>query len=85
MRGMDGAAGFVSPWIEAQALDGEGLPLPTGQEGALRVRRRDRLVPLGRQPDEDDEADQSHAGWVHLRQRGKIANNVLTITGAHPN
>jgi hypothetical protein len=85
-RDIDGAAGFVAPWADVQAVDGAGAALPPGKEGNLRFRRRDRLVPSGGESVEknDTEAPRDSAdGWINLRQRGKhTADNLLVITGA---
>jgi hypothetical protein len=84
-RDIDGAAGFVAPWADIRVVDETGAALPTGREGNLRFRRRDRLVPEGSETAEKSDAEALRADddWINLRQRGKIsANNLLVITGA---
>lgn len=72
-KAVDGAVGFVAPWIEAQVVGADGEPLAAGAEGALRFRARDRFGA----PSASGEAD---GEWIFPRQRATLsATNLLTI------
>ncbi|WP_170149531.1 AMP-binding protein [Rhodoplanes roseus] len=45
---IEGAAGFIVPWARVDACDDTGDPLPTGQEGSLRVRALGMAAPFER-------------------------------------
>jgi acyl-coenzyme A synthetase/AMP-(fatty) acid ligase len=84
-------AGRLVPWVEAQAVDGEGAPLPAGRSGLLRFRSPGMAAGYANaQPAGTDNAFRdgwfysgdtgfvSEAGLVHLGARG---GDVLNIAG----
>jgi hypothetical protein len=65
MKDVEGAAGFVAPWIELEVLAPDRAPLAAGAEGELRFRAR---------------GDQADVGWTYPGQRARLmANNLLVI------
>jgi hypothetical protein len=82
-RTVDGAAGFVAPWVEAQVMDAKGTPVAPGKEGILRFRRRDQLVPGSIKQTTDERKPASGESWIYPQQRAKLsANDLLVVTGA---
>lgn len=74
-RAIDGAVGFVAPWIEAQVVDADGVSLPAEREGTLRFRPReiDLVAPA-------PEAEKILDGWIYPQRRARImASNLLAI------
>jgi len=74
-KAAEGAVGFVAPWVEAQVVDDNGVPLAAGKEGALRFRSSDWSgAEVGKKSGE------AGNGWILPRQRATIsADNLLTI------
>jgi hypothetical protein len=71
VRHVDGAVGFVAPWVEVQVLRNDGAPAGPEQEGELRFR--DRGDQTGVKPSED-------SGWIYPGQRARLMNdNLLAI------
>lgn len=78
LRGIEGAAGFLLPWIEAEIVDGEGKVLPAGQQGHLRIRTDGGGAPY--QPGQPPALRVSH--WFYPGDIGKILpDRLLVITG----
>jgi hypothetical protein len=71
-RAVEGAVGYVAPWIDLQAVDSSGAPLAPGQTGTLRFRRKaDVGVGPARKSDE--------AAWVYPGQSGMRSDNNLLV------
>jgi acyl-coenzyme A synthetase/AMP-(fatty) acid ligase len=71
IKDIDGAVGFVAPWVELQVLGDDGAPVAPEREGELRFR--DRGDQTGVRPSEN-------AGWIYPGQRAHLMkNNVLAI------
>jgi len=71
VKHIEGAVGFVAPWVEVQVLGSDGAAVGPEQEGELRFR--DRGDQTGVQPGED-------AGWIYPGQRARLMkNNLLAI------
>lgn len=74
LKEVPGAAGFVAPWTEVEAVDDGLSPLPKGREGELRFRNRD----TGASPTNEGAARDE---WIYPGQRGRITtNNLLVIS-----
>jgi hypothetical protein len=82
IKDIEGAVGFVAPWVEVQVVrevvrqkDGRSggtprMPLSPGQEGELRFR--DRGDQTGTRPTDD-------AGWIYPGQRARLMKNNLLV------
>jgi hypothetical protein len=77
IKEVDGAVGFVAPWIEAEVVDANRSALAVGKEGALRFRAREsEAATTPAQP--RGNAD----GWIYPKQRAKLlSNNLLVVSG----
>ena len=75
-----GAAGFIAPGVEVQAVDGEGRPLPPGTEGALRIRSENCVAAyLG---DAEASAATFRDGWFYPGDIGSVSDNgMLSLAG----
>jgi acyl-CoA synthetase (AMP-forming)/AMP-acid ligase II len=74
------AAGFVTPWIEAQIVDHADRPLPNGQEGRVRVRGASVITGYYNNPDATRRNFRD--GWFHAGDLGIItAQGLLRVTG----
>jgi hypothetical protein len=82
IKDVEGAVGFVAPWVEVQVVsevvgDGAGndrAPLVAEQDGELRFR--DRGDQTGVAPPAFDAQD---AGWIYPGQRGRLMKNNLLV------
>lgn len=75
-----GAAGFVLPGVEFEALDERGRPLPPGEPGLLRIR----CAGMGHEYLDDAEATARHFrdGWFVPGDVGTVhADGALVIEG----
>jgi hypothetical protein len=71
MNQIEGAVGFVAPWVEVQVLGNDGAAVGPEQEGALRFRDRG---------DQTGVNASEHTGWIYPGQRARLMkNNVLAI------
>lgn len=75
-----GSAGRVMPWIEAQALDGEGQVLPPGMSGLLRFRSPAMASGYLGDPEAHDKA--FRAGWFYPGDTGAIDERGYLTLGA---
>jgi acyl-CoA synthetase (AMP-forming)/AMP-acid ligase II len=75
-----GAAGYITPGIEVQAVDGEDRPLAPGAEGAIRIRGESCVAAyLG---DPDASARSFRDGWFYPGDVGSVAaDGLLSISG----
>jgi acyl-coenzyme A synthetase/AMP-(fatty) acid ligase len=75
-----GSAGLLRPWVEMEAVDEQGRPLPAGQTGALRVRGP--LVVAGYLDDPDSNAKAFRDGWYYPGDTGHVDQaGYVTLTG----
>jgi|SRR5579871_794836 len=75
-----GSCGHLVPWIEAEAVDGDGRVLDTGQAGTLRFRAPE----MAKAYLNDPEATAAHFrnGWFYPGDLGAIGvARTLTISG----
>lgn len=75
-----GSAGRLYPWVEAQAVDGEGNVLPPGQVGMLRFRT---ATLASRYVGEAPPAPAGfHDGWFQSNDRGSVSpQGLLQLAG----
>jgi acyl-coenzyme A synthetase/AMP-(fatty) acid ligase len=74
------SAGRLQPWVEMQAVDDEGRPLPAGQVGVLRVRSP--LVVSGYLDDPQSSAKAFRDGWYYPGDTGHVDKaGYLTLAG----
>lgn len=66
-----GSAGRVVPWVDLQALDDEGKPLPAGKRGRLRMRSP--LMASGYVGADPETASAFRDGWFHSTDIGAVA------------
>lgn len=68
------SAGRTLPWVELQAVDADGRPLPAGQPGLLRVRSPTMAAGYveGTGP-----ADAFRDGWFYSGDRGQVTPDGL--------
>lgn len=80
LRGHPGAVGYLHPGVEVQAVDANGVPLPPGREGILRVRSSNAVnAYLG---DPVASAGVFMEGWVYPGDVGAVSpDGLLTIAG----
>lgn len=80
MRGMEGAAGFIHPGVEVEAVDDDDRPLPHGQTGRLRVRAPGQAFAY-----HNDAATSAVAfrhGWFYSGDIGRVtADRILVVEG----
>jgi acyl-coenzyme A synthetase/AMP-(fatty) acid ligase len=65
-----GSAGYLIPWVEAQAVDDEGRPLPAGGTGRLRFRSES--FPSGYLDDPELSAKVFRDGWFYPGDVGRV-------------
>jgi hypothetical protein len=74
-RNIEGAVGFVAPWVEVQVVDVNAALLTVKKEGALRFRPREKALVTSAK-----EAQESIDGWIYPNQRAQLmTNNLLVI------
>jgi hypothetical protein len=71
-KAVEGAVGFVAPWIEAQVISSSEIPLPAGQEGTLRFRPRVNSGYGASDSSRDDD-------WNYPARRAVIMANQLLV------
>jgi acyl-CoA synthetase (AMP-forming)/AMP-acid ligase II len=74
------AVGYVAPAVTLEIVDGDGRPLPQGQDGAIRVRSPELAVYVS----DDGEVVQAFEadGWFYPGDMGRLeADGMLMITG----
>jgi acyl-coenzyme A synthetase/AMP-(fatty) acid ligase len=73
-----GSAGRLLPWVEAQALDDEGAPLPPGSPGLLRIRSPYLATGyLG----EEQGAGAFRDGWFYSADSGMVTSDGVVFLG----
>ena len=80
LEGSPGAVGFLLPWVEVEAVDADGAPLPAGEVGEIRIRTRTAVACY----EGDDRATASafRNGWFHPGDLGSVsADRMLSIVG----
>jgi acyl-CoA synthetase (AMP-forming)/AMP-acid ligase II len=78
--GRPGHVGYPVPYADVQVVDEKGQPMPSGEEGEVRVRAPGMATAYL----EDDAASREafRGGWFHPGDTGRIdADGSLTITG----
>jgi acyl-CoA synthetase (AMP-forming)/AMP-acid ligase II len=76
----EGYAGVVLPWIELEIVDEEGMPVPVGTSGEVRVRSVDMVGEYLEQPDATKRYFRD--GWYHPGDVGYLdTERGLTIEG----
>ncbi len=79
-REQPGAAGRLVPWMEGQAVDEAGNPLPPGQSGLLRFRSP--VMVTGYLGDEKATAAAFKDGWFYPGDTGSIdGDRILRLGG----
>ncbi len=79
LEGIEGAAGFVLPWIELEVVDEDGKRLPPGTEGILRTRSEELAHYV---IDHPDNALLFRDGWFYPGDIGTLrADGLLVVTG----
>jgi acyl-coenzyme A synthetase/AMP-(fatty) acid ligase len=74
------SAGRLQPWVEMEAVDDEGRPLPAGEVGVLRVRSP--LVVSGYLNDPESSAKAFRDGWYYPGDTGHVDKaGYLTLAG----
>ncbi len=75
-----GAAGFITPGVEVQAVDGDGRPLPPGTEGAIRIRSENCVAAyLG---DAEASVTSFRDGWFYPGDVGSVSGDgLLSVAG----
>ncbi|MBN8935132.1 MAG: hypothetical protein J0I13_02230 [Rhizobiales bacterium] len=71
-KAVEGAVGFVAPWIEAQVISSSEILLPAGQEGTLRFRPRVNSGYGASDSSRDDD-------WNYPARRAVIMANQLLV------
>jgi acyl-coenzyme A synthetase/AMP-(fatty) acid ligase len=75
----EGCAGYVWPWMEIETVDGNGRPLPRGQDGIIRVRSPEAASYAG---PGGELIDMYTDGWFYTGDVGRVGpDGLLTITG----
>jgi acyl-coenzyme A synthetase/AMP-(fatty) acid ligase len=75
----DGSAGFVRPWVDMQAVDTNGQPVPVGTDGILRARSPEMAFYA---TPTTDPAETIRDGWFYPGDVGRIyADGLVVITG----
>jgi acyl-coenzyme A synthetase/AMP-(fatty) acid ligase len=75
------SAGRLLPWVEAQAVDAEGLPLEPGKRGRLRLRVP--TLALGYvAPADEQEARAFRDGWFYSNDVGSVSpDGIVRLAG----
>ena len=75
----EGSAGYVRPWVDMQAVDGNGLLVPPGTDGILRARSPEMAFYATRTA---DPAETIRDGWFYPGDVGRIyGDGLVVITG----
>lgn len=76
---VEGAAGYVLPWVDMQTIAADGEKLRPGAEGLLQVKSPD-LAEYVLPPGASGQIDQK--GWFHTGDVGYVrADGMLVVTG----
>jgi acyl-coenzyme A synthetase/AMP-(fatty) acid ligase len=74
------SAGRLRPWVEMQAVDENGKPVPSGMSGVLRIKSP--LLVSGYLGDPDATARAFRDGWYYPGDTGSVDEaGYLTLTG----
>ncbi|MGZ3411174.1 MAG: class I adenylate-forming enzyme family protein [Xanthobacteraceae bacterium] len=77
---IDGAVGYVAPWVEIEAVDGQDKPLAPGHEGMIRMRGHTCVDGYLGQPVGSDSIFRD--GWFYPGDIGTVSEDrLLTIVG----
>jgi acyl-coenzyme A synthetase/AMP-(fatty) acid ligase len=79
LRSAPTCAGRVLPWVELQAVDETGAPLPPGSQGRLRVRTP--YLGLGYASDDAETAQAFRNGWFYSGDTGMVTVDGLVYLG----
>lgn len=75
----EGSAGYVRPWVDMQAVDGNGLLVPPGTDGILRARSPEMAFYATQTA---DPAETIRDGWFYPGDVGRIyGDGLVVITG----
>jgi acyl-coenzyme A synthetase/AMP-(fatty) acid ligase len=75
----EGSAGYVYPWVEMQAVDAEGVPVPPGEDGIIRARSPEMAQYAS---GSGDPVEMFKDGWFYPGDVGRIfADGLVAITG----
>jgi acyl-coenzyme A synthetase/AMP-(fatty) acid ligase len=74
------SAGRLMPWVEAEAVDDAGTPLPSGMNGRLRVRSP--YLASGYVGADGPDADAFRDGWFYSGDVGMVTPDGLVYIGA---
>jgi acyl-coenzyme A synthetase/AMP-(fatty) acid ligase len=69
------STGRIRPGVQVETLDEEGLPLPPGVTGEIRVRRES--MPAGYYGDEELSRQKFRDGWFYTGDLGRISEEGL--------
>ena len=74
-----GSAGYLMPWVEMQAVDGNGQKVPEGEDGIIRVRTNELARYLNQTPDPTERFGDD---WFYPGDVGHVTREGLVyITG----
>ena len=76
LAAIEGAAGYVVPWVTLEAVDEEDRPLPPGKEGIFRVRSDEQAHYVVNDP---DNSLLYRDGWFYPGDIGTIREDGLVI------
>lgn len=80
LQGIEGAVGIVAPWAEVEAIDENGVVLPRGQAGIIRIRAEGQGHNYQVQPGGKDEVFRD--GWFYPGDRGLVTERgIMVIVG----
>lgn len=82
LMAVEGAVGFVVPWAELQIVDEAGHVVPTGTDGAIRIRAAHLSRPVDRDGGAAHAGVDFREGWFYPGDRGHfLADGMLVVTG----
>jgi acyl-coenzyme A synthetase/AMP-(fatty) acid ligase len=75
----EGSAGYIRPWVEMEAVDAAGQPVPLGTDGILRARSPEMASYAS---DAGDTVEMFKDGWFYPGDVGRIfPDGLVVITG----
>lgn len=84
-RGHPDSAGRLVPWVQAEAVDEQGRPLPQGHEGLLRFRSPAMPVGYVGELAGPGELVPHESGWFQSQDRGRVTEAGLVYLGGRAN
>ncbi len=78
----EGSVGYIRPWVELEAVDQQGTPVPYGQDGILRAKSPEMAFYASSNP---DNVELIKDGWFYPGDIGRVYEDGLVVVTGRTN